>query len=41
MTITIEPEDPRSPEAQGFLAAFIEEVRKRYDEPTSAISTLI
>ncbi len=37
MTITIEPEDPRSPEAQGFLAAFIEEVRKRYDEPPADV----
>ena len=37
MTITIEPEDPRSPEAQGLLSAFIEEVRKRYDEPPADV----
>lgn len=37
MMITIEPEDPRSPEAQGLLSAFIEEVRKRYDEPPADV----
>ena len=37
MTITIKPEDPRSSEAQGLLSAFIEEVRKRYDEPPADV----
>jgi putative acetyltransferase len=35
--ITIEPEDPRSAEAQALLSAFIEEVRKRYDEPPADV----
>src|SRR5690242_16535494 len=29
--ITIHPADPRTPEAQKLLSAFIEEVRKRYE----------
>ena len=37
MMITIEPEDPRSPEAQQLLSAFIEEVRRRYDEPPADV----
>ena len=37
MTLNIGPEDPRSPEAQGLLSAFIEEVRKRYDEPPADV----
>jgi GNAT superfamily N-acetyltransferase len=37
MMITIEPEDPRSPEAQGLLSAFIDEVRKRYDQPPADV----
>jgi putative acetyltransferase len=35
--ITIDPEDPRSAEAQQLLSAFIEEVRKRYDEPPADV----
>jgi putative acetyltransferase len=31
MTITVSPEDPRSPEAQVLLNAFVDEVRQRYD----------
>src|SRR5690348_7503019 len=31
MTITVSPEDPRSPEAQKLLNAFVEEVRHRYE----------
>jgi putative acetyltransferase len=37
MIITIEPEDPRSPEAQELLSRFIDEVRKRYDEPPADV----
>jgi putative acetyltransferase len=35
--ITIAPEDPRSPEAQELLSAFIDEVRKRYDQPPADV----
>ena len=35
--ITIEPQDPRSPEVQELLSAFIEEVRKRYEEPPADV----
>src|SRR5258708_25400395 len=31
MTITVSPEDPRSPEAQKLLNAFVQEVRQRYE----------
>src|SRR5258708_20354529 len=31
MTITVSPEDPRSPEAQKLLNAFVQEVRHRYE----------
>jgi putative acetyltransferase len=31
MTITVSPEDPRSPEVQELLNAFVEEVRHRYE----------
>jgi putative acetyltransferase len=37
MMITVEPENPRSPEAQELLSTFIEEVRKRYDEPPADV----
>jgi putative acetyltransferase len=37
MMITVEPENPRSPEAQELLLTFIEEVRKRYDEPPADV----
>ena len=37
MMITIEPEDPRAPEAQELLSRFIEEVRRRYDEPPADV----
>jgi GNAT superfamily N-acetyltransferase len=37
MMITIEPQDPRSPEVQELLSAFIEEVRKRYEEPPADV----
>jgi putative acetyltransferase len=35
--ITIEPEDPRTPEAQELLSRFIEEVRRRYDTPPADV----
>jgi len=31
MTITVSPEDPRAPEAQALLTAFVDEVQHRYD----------
>ena len=31
MTITVSPEDPRAPEAQALLNAFVDEVQHRYD----------
>ena len=31
MTITVSPEDPRAPESQALLNAFVDEVRHRYD----------
>jgi putative acetyltransferase len=37
MALNIGPEDPRSPEAQGLLSAFVEEVRKRYEEPPADV----
>jgi putative acetyltransferase len=37
MTITVSPEDPRSPEAQELLNAFVEEVRHRYEAPPSDV----
>jgi putative acetyltransferase len=37
MELNIGPEDPRSAEAQGLLSAFVEEVRKRYDEPPADV----
>ncbi|MBV8970294.1 MAG: GNAT family N-acetyltransferase, partial [Verrucomicrobia bacterium] len=35
--ITIHPADPRTPEAQKLLSAFIEEVRKRYENPPADV----
>jgi putative acetyltransferase len=37
MTITVSPEDARTPEAQALLNAFVEEVRHRYDAPPADV----
>jgi GNAT superfamily N-acetyltransferase len=37
ITITVSPEDPRAPEAQALLNAFVDEVRHRYDSPPSDV----
>jgi putative acetyltransferase len=37
MTITVSPEDPRAPESQALLNAFVDEVRYRYDSPPSDV----
>ena len=37
MTITVSPEDPRAPEAQALLNAFVDEVRHRYDAPPADV----
>jgi|SRR5271166_4894988 len=35
--ITIVPEDPRSPDVQRLLSAFVDEVKKRYDSPPADV----
>src|SRR5260370_27840833 len=35
--ITIAQEDPRSPEVQRLLSAFVDEVKKRYDSPPADV----
>ena len=35
--ITIAQEDPRSPDAQRLLSAFVDEVKKRYDSPPADV----
>jgi putative acetyltransferase len=35
--ITIAQEDPRSPDVQRLLSAFVDEVRKRYDSPPADV----
>ena len=35
--ITIAQEDPRSPDAQRLLSAFVDEVKKRYDFPPADV----
>ena len=35
--ITIQPADPRTPEAQKLLSAFIQEVMKRYENPPADV----
>lgn len=35
--ITIEKEDPRSPDASRLLSAFVDEVKKRYDSPPADV----
>jgi putative acetyltransferase len=37
MTITVSPENPESADAQQLLNAFVEEVRRRYDEPPADV----
>jgi putative acetyltransferase len=37
MTITVSPEDPRAPEAQALLTAFVDEIRRRYDAPPADV----
>jgi putative acetyltransferase len=37
MTITVSPEDPKSADARQLLNAFVEEVRRRYDEPPADV----
>ena len=37
MTITVSPDDPRSPDAQRLLTAFVEEVKRRYEEPPADV----
>jgi GNAT superfamily N-acetyltransferase len=37
MTITVSPEDPRAPEAQALLTAFVDEIRHRYDAPPADV----
>jgi putative acetyltransferase len=37
MTITVSPEDPRAPEAQALLNAFVDEIRHRYDAPPADV----
>ena len=37
MTITVSPEDPRAPEPQALLTAFVDEIRHRYDAPPADV----
>jgi putative acetyltransferase len=37
--ITIAPEDPRSQVVQDMLAAFVEDVKRRYDRPPADVGT--